>query len=98
MYIYLCSNANGFPLALSEGVLLFLVLGLANSHLVARVVAAGFLKHLVLIRTEDGGLGGECLGQNQGVGTGGNGNSSHVNPLSGAWPLFFISKVVCPSL
>jgi hypothetical protein len=32
------------------------------------------------------------------VGTGGDGNSSHVNPLSGAWPLFLFSKVVCPSL
>ena len=36
-------------------------LGLANSYLVTGVVAAGFLEHLVLIRTEDGGLGGEAL-------------------------------------
>ena len=49
-------------------------LGLANGHLVAGVVAAGFLKHLVLVGAEDGGLGGEGLGQNQGVGAGGDGD------------------------
>ena len=74
-------------------------LPLANSYLVAGVVAASFLEHLVLIGAEDSSLGGEGLGQNQGVGAGGDGDvSGHVNPLSGAWPLSFISKVVCPSL
>jgi len=52
-------------------------LGLANSHLVAGVVAAGFLEHLVLVSAKDGCLGGERLGQNQGVGAGGDGDVSH---------------------
>ncbi|WP_407428661.1 hypothetical protein, partial [Treponema sp.] len=41
------------------GVDVLVFLGLANSYLVARVVAADFLEHLVLVGTEDGGLGGE---------------------------------------
>jgi len=68
-------------------------LGLANSYLVAGIVAAGFLEHLVLISTEDGGLGGEGLGQNQRMGAGRNIDGSHGVPLSGALPLFFVSKV-----